>query len=124
MSEIWKPIEGYEGYYEVSNLGRVRSVDRQIINNNRITNLKGQVLRTHSAAYGYLYVTLTKESVAKHFSVHRLVAKTFIPNPNELPQVNHKDWDTTNNVVENLEWCDAKYNNSHRSNSLNRRYVK
>lgn len=102
--EIWKPIRGYEGLYEVSNLGRVR----------RLWPISGHYrmlktfLRTH--ALGYSAVNLSKYGEMKMFSVHRLVAEAFIPNPFGFPQVNHKDENPRNNNVENLEWCDQNYN--------------
>lgn len=96
--EIWRDIKGYEGLYQVSNEGMVKS-----LRNNKILSL----FANHK---GYLQVYLTKNGEKKGFLVHRLVAKTFIPNPQNLPQVNHKDEDKTNNKVENLEWCTNDYN--------------
>lgn len=95
MAEVWKPVAGYEGLYEVSNLGHVRSLYRY----------KKQLKPTASKA-GYLLVDLK----GKKFSVHRLIAIAFLPNPEGYPQVNHKDENKQNNCVENLEWCTAKYN--------------
>lgn len=107
--EIWKPIANYEGLYEVSNEGNVRSL------NYRHTG-KVQVLKLSVNRYGYLQVNLhSKEGKQKTYKVHRLVAQAFIPNPNNLPEVNHKDENKTNNCVENLEWCDRKYNNNYGS---------
>ena len=97
MEEIWKDIKGFEGLYQVSNLGRVKSLRRNIISKNRI-------------ARGYERVVLCINNSPKNYSVHRLVATAFIPNPDNLPQVNHKDENRTNNCVDNLEWCDGKYN--------------
>lgn len=96
--EEWKAIPGYEGLYEVSNKGNVRNVRRNTLlrlpkNNNR-----------------YIRVSLCKNGIKTGLTVHRLVAGAFIPNPDNLPEVNHKDEDKTNNRVENLEWCDHKYN--------------
>lgn len=115
MREIWKDIvyDGvtYEGY-QVSNLGRVKSL------NYRNTNKEG-VLRTTKSKLGYLRVHLSKDGKGKMFSVHRLVAEAFITNPLYLPQVNHKDENKENNyagtpendyIDGNLEWCDSKYN--------------
>lgn len=98
-NEVWKDIDGYEGY-QVSNLGRVRS----------FKNGKVRILKPSSDKCGYLIVNLCKNSSSKSCRVHRLVAQAFIPNPNNLPQVNHKDENPSNNIVSNLEWCDAKYN--------------
>lgn len=96
-------IPGYEGLYMVSNLGRVKSLNYNHTGKERLL-----ILRT--ADNGYLKVDLHKNGIQKRFSVHRLVAMAFIPNPDNLPCVNHKDEDKTNNCVENLEWCTRKYN--------------
>ena len=100
--EYWKPVVGYEGLYEVSNWGRVKSIKfgKEIILKQKI---KG----------GYYYVCLYKNGIVKTYLVHRLVAQAFLPNPDNLPQVNHKDENKTNNSVDNLEWCDAKYNRNY-----------
>ena len=106
MEEIWKDIPGYEGKYQVSNLGRIRSLDR-IDDENHFR--KGQIMKT-KLLRGYVRVPLRDGKKQKDYQVHRLVALAFIPNPDNLPQVNHKDQDPGNNNVDNLEWCDAKYN--------------
>ena len=98
--EYWKPVVGYEGLYEVSNLGRVKSLKFG----------KERILKPQKDTSGYLCVTLCKNNNQCQFKVHRLVAEAFIPNPNNLPQINHKDECKTNNIVSNLEWCDRKYN--------------
>lgn len=98
--EIWRDIEGYEGLYQVSDKGRVRSLKYG----------KEHILKPERTHNGYLRVNLCKNEKQKHFLVHRLVALTFITNPNNLPDVNHKDENKENNRVENLEWCDCKYN--------------
>lgn len=105
--ETWKYVHGYEGIYQVSNLGRVRSVDR-LLSDGR--NRKGVMLKPYVDKDGYKHVTLTANSTSKHYFVHRLVAEAFIENPNGLPQINHKDETRDNNNVNNLEWCDARYN--------------
>ena len=103
--EIWRDIEGYEELYQVSNLGRVRS-----LNYNRTGKVRNMKLGTYPN--GYKMVDLKKDKKRKAHLVHRLVAKAFIPNPNpdQLYEVNHKDEDKTNNAVENLEWCTHMYN--------------
>lgn len=96
--EEWRDIKGYEGLYQVSNEGRVKNIKRNVY---RVFNDNG---------YGYYMVILSKDGVKKPFYVHRLVAEAFIPNPSNLPQVNHKNEQKHLNFVENLEWCSAKYN--------------
>ena len=98
--ERWCPIKDYEVLYEVSDQGRVKSIGYD----------KERILKTVRMPNGYLKVNLCKNGETKTFKVHRLVAKTFIPNPQNLPEVNHKDEDKENNSVQNLEWCDQKYN--------------
>ena len=105
MIEEWRPIEGYEGLYEVSSYGKDRSLDRFYYRLH-----KGKVLSPTKDRYGYLTVTLNCNGKSKTIKIHRLVAQAFLPNPDNLPQVNHKDEDKTNNNVDNLEWCTAKYN--------------
>ena len=102
--EIWKDIEGYEGLYQVSNYGNIRSLNYR--NKSQIHNLTLKVRKRD----GYLTVGLTKNNRNKTFIVHRVVAKAFIPNPDNLPQVNHKDENKSNNNASNLEWCTCKYN--------------
>lgn len=104
MIEIWKDIEGYEGLYQVSNLGRVKS-----LNYNHTGKSKNRILSKDK--YGYLFIRLHKDGVSKNYYVHRLVAEAFIPNPDNLPIVNHKSEVKTENFVWNLEWCDDWYNN-------------
>ena len=101
--EIWKDIEGYGGLYQVSNLGRVKS-----LNYNRTK--KEKILKPRSNKDGYLNVNLYKEGRMKTCLVHRLVAKAFIPNPDNKSQVNHRDEDKTNNCVDNLEWMTRREN--------------
>lgn len=109
--ERWLPVAGFEGYYEVSDQGRVRSVDRVVKCRGRgMRNLPGKVRPTQKRPNGYLFVALSRDGIKKQLSVHRLVASAFVPNPNELPMVNHIDEDKTNNACSNLEWCDAEYN--------------
>lgn len=103
MKEVWKDIQGYEGLYQVSNLGNVKS-----LNYNRTG--KERILTPGNNKSGYFNVVLSKNGITKIFYVHKLVAYTFIENPENLPEVNHIDEDKTNNCVSNLEFCDRKYN--------------
>lgn len=114
MEEIWKPIKGYEGLYEVSNYGKIKSLNRKIKNkNNKIIILKEKILKPAPIKTGHLNVILSKNNIKKHCYVHRLVAEAFIKNPKKLPFINHKDENPKNNYVNNLEWCDAQYNNTY-----------
>ena len=115
MEEIWKPVKGFEGYYEVSNLGMVRSIDRVVVDTVRNCErlLKGKVLIQKDNGNGYKNVSFCKEHKIYNKYVHRLVAEAFIPNKDDLPQVNHKDEDKSNNRVDNLEWCTSFYNNEY-----------
>ena len=101
MEEHWKDIKGYEGLYQVSNLGRVKSF------------YKNKVLKPRIKENDYLIVSLYKENKDKKFYIHRLVAETFIDNPNKKEQVNHKDFNKSNNIVENLEWVSKIENLKH-----------
>ena len=110
MEEIWKDIEGYEGRYQVSNLGRVRSLSLGKIAKFRPEH-HGRVLKPYLTRYGYYSVDLYYDTGKKrHHLVHRLVAQAFIPNPDNLPQINHKNEVKTDNRVQNLEWCTPVYN--------------
>lgn len=108
MKEIWKDIKDYEGLYQVSNFGRVRSLNHYIKQKNNSKKLyKGQILKPHSnhSGNGYYIIGLFKNNKRKSFLVHRLVAEAFIDNPENKPEVNHKDGITINNSVDNLEWA-------------------
>lgn len=98
MKEIWKDIIGFEGIYEISNLGRIRRIKT------------GRILSTRRSDGWYITVTLYKDKKRYGKSLHRLVSEAFISNPDNLPEVNHRDEDKTNNMVDNLEFCDHKYN--------------
>lgn len=103
MNEIWKDILGYEGLYQVSNLGRVKRTKYKTLTKNKILNF-----RVHKS--GYLEVELSLNGNRKVYKVHRLVAEAFLSNPNNLSEINHKDENKQNNKVNNLEWCTHKYN--------------
>lgn len=113
-TERWKDVEGYEGLYQVSNFGRVRSLDHYItIRNGGKALHNGKIMIGGKSGLGYRKVTLCKDGVPKGVNLHRLVAQTFIPNPNNLPEVNHKDENKVNNCRWNLEWCPVEYNRSY-----------
>lgn len=116
MEEIWKDIKEYEGLYQVSNLGRVRSLDRIINTEQGKRKILGKIRKTRKDSRRfYLLVDLSKNNKTKTFLVHRLVALSFINNPNNLPQINHKDENKENNFIKNLEWCDLSYNQNYGS---------
>lgn len=122
MVESWKDIPGYEGLYQVSNLGRVRSLDRVVLYKNGARHLhKGNILpqRKRRRNDNYLSVSLYKNGTGKACTVHRLVAIAFIPNIENKPQVNHKDENPENNCVYNLEWV-TSYENMHYNNLIER----
>lgn len=121
--EIWKAIEGYENLYEISNKGRLRSMDRSIPQQGRLQLYKGKLLSTYINNSGYVAIKLSKNNKKRSFLVHRLVAVAFLPNPKQLPYINHKDEDKSNNNIENLEWCTAIYNINY-GTSKKRRSVK
>ena len=103
MKEIWKDKKDYEGHYQVSNWGRVKSIKFG----------KERILKLTKDKDGYFFVNLYKNNKSKTFKVHRLVAEAFLPNTDNLPLINHKDEDKSNNIVSNLEWCDVKYNTNY-----------
>lgn len=109
-NEIWKPVVGYENYYEVSNTGKVRGFDKIVNFGNRKRLIKCHILKGCINFHGYHVVSLSKNGKKTKHTVHRLVAEAFIQNPNNLPCINHKDEVKTNNHVSNLEWCTQKYN--------------
>lgn len=112
--EIWKDVIGYEGLYQVSDLGRVRSVDRYIKRNDGIIqHRKGKIILQTKNLDGYMQVKLCKDGKSRTVRVHRIIAESFIPNPDNLSDVNHIDCDRTNNIVLNLEWLSFKENIKH-----------
>ena len=129
-AEIWKDIEGYEGLYQVSNLGRVRSLDKPMVvyGFQKIpinTIRKGKVLSPRLSQDGYEKVSLTKDKKPNNLFVHRLVAKAFISNDDDCKEVNHIDGNKRNNEVSNLEWCTHLENMQHCfKNSLRKKQTK
>lgn len=112
--EIWKDIKGYEGKYQVSNYGNVKSLPRtRKAKFNSVSYKQEIILKPKTANNGYLLVNLYIESKRVMFSIHRLVALTFIDNPNNYPVINHKNGIKTDNRVENLEWCTQSHNRIH-----------
>lgn len=122
MEEIWKDIPECKGY-QVSNIGRIRSVDRVLYAGNRwggvnARRYKGKLIATFAYPNGYMaFVYREKEKTVKNFLIHRLVAQAFIPNPDNLPQINHKNEQRDDNRVENLEWCTDVYNKIYNNRS-------
>ena len=111
MEEVWKDVEGYEGFYQVSNLGRVKSLGRIIVTRyGKTQTIYERVLKIKIHKFGYLEVSLHSNGKSKTYKVHRLVAEAFIPNPDGLLEVNHIDENKSNNRVDNLEWCSSSYN--------------
>ena len=118
MEELWKDIKGYENLYQISNFGRIASLDRILTKKDRWGNvinykLKGKEIKSSFNNKGYVIMHLHKDSKSKTFLIHRLVAETFISNPNNLLEVNHKDENKQNNKADNLEWCTRKENNNY-----------
>lgn len=110
MQEIWKDIRGYEGIYQISNLGNVKVLDRKVFNSKCYCVRQGRIFKNNKNGRGYINVRLTKNGKSTNKSVHRLVAEAFITNPNNYKYINHKDENKQNNIVSNLEWCTPKYN--------------
>lgn len=114
MTEEWRDIQGYEGLYQVSNLGRVKSLAREMSESHKGTpytrHYPERILSEGNDGAGYKLCWLSKNGKGKSIRVHRLVALAFIPNPNNLRYVNHRDENKANNNVENLEWCTPVYN--------------
>lgn len=112
MVEFWKDIEGFEGYYQISSLGRIKSLERIVIRAGKPMHIKSRILKPYING-GYHQFLLRKNGKSFDAWAHREVAKAFIPNPNNLPCVNHKDENPSNNCVDNLEWCTSGYNLSY-----------
>lgn len=114
MEEIWKDILNYEGIYQVSSLGRVKSFDMQVWSGTVYYEKKGRVLKAGINSNGYYSVMLCKDRIQKSFDVHRLVTIAFIEKDETRPHVNHKDSNKLNNCLNNLEWVSKRENNTHR----------
>lgn len=111
MKELWKDVKGYEGLYQVSNLGRIKSLPKFVAYSNGKNYFYAEkMLKPCKNQKGYLKIGLHKDESYKNVYVHRLVAEAFIPNPQNHKQVNHVDEDKANNRADNLEWCDCQYN--------------
>lgn len=114
MDEVFKPVSGYGGAYEISNLGNVRSVTRKVIRRNgRVISIKGKDMAMRTDEKGYMRVCLNNNGKTKRVAVHRLVAMAYLPNPDNKPQINHIDGNKGNNCVWNLEWCTNGENQKH-----------
>lgn len=114
IDEIWIPIKGFEEYYHVSNLGNIRALEKTVpYKDGRIRRYKSIILKPRIDGRGYYFVTLYKPSYKIQLRVHRLIAVAFIPNPENKPEVNHKDGVKTNNEISNLEWSTRSENTQH-----------
>jgi len=112
--EIFKDIAGYEGLYQVSNFGRVKSLKNIVkYKNNKIYIYKERILNLEECKNGYLRINLQKNKKRKHYLLHRLIAQTFIPNPKNKPTVNHINGIKSDNRIENLEWNTRSENTKH-----------
>lgn len=121
--EIWKPIKGFEGLYEVSNLGRIKSCDKEwAIYRGVISHRKGQIMKDKEVAGGYMQISLSKNGKQSMHLTHRLVASAFVDNIDNKPHVNHKDGNKKNNHADNLEWVTPSENQIHSRDVLHRRY--
>ena len=115
MKEIWKDINGYKGCYQISNLGRVKSLGRYKNNPQGMKTywVEERILKPQTNIHGRIYYSLKKDGLRKNHTAHRLVGIHFISNPNNLPQINHKDENPKNNIITNLEWCTPLYNTNY-----------
>lgn len=115
--EIWKDIKGYEKLYQISNKGRIKSLERKTFKADKYGQSlllhKEKILTNNIMKSGYSMITLYKSGKPKSYFIHRLVAQAFIPNPNNYKEINHIDKDRKNNNVNNLEWCTRAYNNAY-----------
>ena len=112
--EIWKPIKGFEDRYEISNYGNVKTLTREVVEHRRTYIRKGKILNKYYNPDGYYAIKLYKgDATFKNTTAHRLVAETFLENPNNYLEINHKDGDPSNNYIENIEWCSKEQNVKH-----------
>lgn len=117
--EIWKDIKNYEGLYQVSNLGRIKSLSRTVYQYNYMAKkdikitFKGKIRKPRMSKDGYYIINLNKDGKMTTYRVHRLVGEQFVENKENKPYINHKDGNKLNNNVDNLEWCTAKENSIH-----------
>lgn len=119
MIEEWRPIKGFENYYCVSNTGKIKSLPRIVVNSRSIPHkIRERILKPVFSGRDYHAVTMynSKENICLKTYIHRIVANAFLPNPENLPQVNHKDGDKANNSVSNLEWVTSSENMTHAIN--------
>jgi hypothetical protein len=115
--EIWKDVVGYEGLYKVSNSGRIKSLDRLVVTKKNVNiNIPEKIRKQCDNGFGYLYVTLTKNGKSLTQASHRIVAKAFIPNTENKKCINHKNWNRSDNRVDNLEWTTYMENSCSKSN--------
>lgn len=114
-NEVWKDIKGYEGFYQISNLGNVKSLKRKVYSGRKRTRWQYEKILSNNKTNGkgYKIVSLNKDSKSKNKYIHRLVAETFLENPNNYKYINHKDENKSNNNVDNLEFCTAQYNSTY-----------
>ena len=113
IMEIWKDIKGYEGYYQVSNYGKIKSLERFRENGFGGYIHKERILKSQTGCNGYEFINLSKKGIVKHLCIHRFVAIAFIPNPEDKPCTNHKNGIRTDNRLSNLEWATYSENAIH-----------